>query len=57
MADALQLRAPMCRKEIGDVRSVPPQHLQKYLRAGALQGFILASLRIDRAIPLEGPAS
>jgi hypothetical protein len=49
--------SPMCRKEIGDVRSVPPQHLQRYLRAGALQDFILASLRGDRANPLEGSAS
>jgi hypothetical protein len=41
-------QAPLCRKEIGDVRSVPAQHLQKYLDAGALQDFILASLNIDR---------
>jgi hypothetical protein len=45
--------SPTCRREIGDVRSVPPQHLQKYLRAGALQDFILASLRI----PLDSSAS
>ena len=49
--------SPMCRKEIGDVRSVPPQHLQRYVTAGALQDFIVASLRIDRANPLEGSAS
>ena len=41
-------QAPLCRKEIGDVRSVPAQHLQKYVNAGALQDFILASLKIDR---------
>ena len=41
-------RAPLCRKKIGDVLSVPAQHLQKYLDAGALQDFILASLKIDR---------
>lgn len=41
-------RSPLCRKEIGDVRSVSPQHLQRYVKAGALQDFILVSLRIDR---------
>jgi hypothetical protein len=50
-------RSPSCRGEIGDVRSVPPQHLQRYLKAGALQDFILASLGIDRPDRLLGPAS
>ena len=42
-------RAPTCRKAIGDVRSVPWQHLQRYVSAGALQDFILDSLNIDRS--------
>jgi hypothetical protein len=49
--------SPTCRKQIGDVRSVPPQHLQRYLRAGALQDFILKSLGIDRANSLDSSAS
>jgi hypothetical protein len=40
--------AAMCRKEIRDVRSVSPQHLQRYVAARALQDFILASLGIAR---------
>jgi hypothetical protein len=43
---------PTCRKAIGNVRSVTPQQLQRYLQAGALQDFILASLGIeDRGFP------
>jgi hypothetical protein len=38
-------QAPSCRKEIGDVRSVPLQQLQRCLQAGAVQDFILASLK------------
>jgi hypothetical protein len=36
--------AAACRGRIGDVRSVPAPHLQKYVEAGALQNFILDSL-------------
>jgi hypothetical protein len=50
-------RSPSCRKRIGDVRSVSPQHLQRYAKAGALQDFILASLKIDRASPSAGRRS
>jgi uncharacterized protein len=48
---------PLCRKKIGDVRSVPLQHLQKYLNAGALQDFILASLKVtETRVPDATPS-
>ena len=49
--------APLCRKKIGDVRSVPLQHLQRYLNAGALQDFILASLKVrETRVPDATPS-
>jgi hypothetical protein len=48
---------PLCRKKIGDVRSVPLQHLQKYLNAGALQDFILASLKVRETRVPDAAAS
>jgi hypothetical protein len=40
--------APSCRKTIGDIRTVPDAQVQRYLRAGALQDFIIDSLKAGR---------
>jgi len=40
--------APSCHKTIGDIRTVSGAQVQRYLRPGALQNFIVDSLGADR---------
>ena len=42
--------AQSCRKTIGDIRTVSARHVQRYLQAGALQDFIIDSLKANRDI-------
>jgi len=50
-------RAPTCRKTIGDIRTISDQQVQRYLRAGALQDFIVDSLHVDRDFNSGRPAT
>ena len=43
--------APSCRKTIGDIGTVPDEQVERYLQAGALQDFIIDSLKAEREDP------
>lgn len=49
--------APSCRKTIGDIRTVSEAQVQRYLRAGALQDFIIDSLTADREMSPGHPVT
>jgi hypothetical protein len=40
--------SPSCRKTIGDIRTVSDEQVERYLQAGALQDFIIDSLKTER---------
>jgi hypothetical protein len=49
--------APSCRKTIGDIRTISDQQVQRYLRAGALQDFIVDSLKAGPDIGSARPVT